>query len=83
MDEAVEIWDDISEWWDDKIGDGNTAQDYLIEPTRERLLGLRPGQRVLDIACGAGRFTRRMADKGAEITAVDHSAKFIERAGAV
>ena len=80
VDETVEIWDDISGWWDDKIGDGNTAQDYLIEPTQERLLDLKPGERLLDVACGAGRFTRRMADRGAKITAVDHSANFIERA---
>ena len=80
LEEAVEIWDEISEWWDDKIGDGNTAQDYLIEPTQERLLGLEPGERVLDIACGAGRFTRRMADHDAKITAVDHSRNFIKRA---
>ncbi len=80
LEEAVEIWDEISEWWDDKIGDGNTAQDHLIEPTQERLLALERGTRVLDIACGAGRFTRRMADRGAKITAIDHSSVFIERA---
>ncbi len=80
LDEAVEIWDEISSWWDDKIGDGNTAQDYLIEPTQERLLALERGSKVLDIACGAGRFTRRMADRGAKITAIDHSSVFIERA---
>ena len=80
IDEAVEIWDDISGWWDDKIGDGNTAQDYLIEPTQERLLDLKPGERLLDVACGAGRFARRMADRGAKVTAVDHSVNFIERA---
>ena len=78
LDEAVEIWDEISGWWDDKIGDGNTAQDYLIEPTQERLLALEHGSKVLDIACGAGRFTRRMADRGAKITAIDHSSVFIE-----
>lgn len=82
LSEAVEIWDEISGWWDDTIGDGNTAQDYLIEPTQERLLELRRGERVLDIACGAGRFTRRMADNGAIITAVDHSKNFIKRARA-
>ena len=80
LDEAVEIWDEISEWWDDRIGDGNEAQDYLIEPTQELLLNLQPGNRVLDIACGAGRFTRRMADLGAHITAFDHSQNFIRRA---
>ena len=78
LDEAVEIWDEIAGWWDDKIGDGNTAQDYLIEPTQERLLDLHPGERVLDIACGAGRFTRRMADRGANIVAFDHSRVFIQ-----
>ena len=74
------VWDNIAEWWDDKIGDGNSFQDYLIEPSQERLLELRPDERVLDIACGAGRFTRRMASRGVSILAFDHSEKFIERA---
>ena len=80
VDEAVEIWDEISDWWDERIGDGNTAQDYLIEPTQERLLDLNPGEHVIDIACGAGRFTRRMADMGAKVVALDHSQSFIELA---
>ena len=74
------VWDGIAEWWDDQIGDGNNFQDYLIEPATERLLSLQPGEHVLDIACGAGRFTRRMAALGAAITAIDHSEKFIRRA---
>lgn len=80
LDEAVEVWDEIAGWWDDQIGDGNTAQDFLIEPTQERLLDLKPGEQVLDVACGAGRFTRRMAETGAKIVAFDQSRKFIERA---
>ena len=59
--ETTPVWDNIAEWWDDTIGGGNAFQDYLIEPSQERLLELKPGERVLDIACGAGRFTRRMA----------------------
>ncbi len=74
------VWDKLAEWWDDTIGDGNAFQDYLIEPSQERLLALKPGERVLDIACGAGRFTRRMARQGVSILAFDHSEKFIERA---
>ena len=78
--QTTEIWNALAGWWDDKIGDGNDFQDYLIEPTTERLLELKPGELVLDIACGAGRFARRMAIHGARIVAIDHSEMFIRRA---
>jgi SAM-dependent methyltransferase len=74
------VWDELADWWDAAIGGGNATQDLLVEPTQERLLELRSGQKVLDIACGAGRFTRRMAGLGAEIVAFDHSERFIARA---
>jgi 2-polyprenyl-3-methyl-5-hydroxy-6-metoxy-1,4-benzoquinol methylase len=73
-------WDALAEWWDDKIGEGNRTQDELLEPNQLRLLELKPGQRVLDIACGAGRFARRMAAAGALVTAFDQSERFVARA---
>ena len=75
-----EVWDRLAEWWDDRIGDGNPTQELLLEPNTERMLDLQPGERVLDIACGAGRFARRMAALGAEVVAFDHSERFIARA---
>jgi 2-polyprenyl-3-methyl-5-hydroxy-6-metoxy-1,4-benzoquinol methylase len=77
---TASVWDSLADWWDAAIGGGNATQDLLVEPTQERLLDLRSGQIVLDIACGAGRFTRRMAALGAEIVAFDHSERFIARA---
>jgi SAM-dependent methyltransferase len=77
---TTEIWDRLAEWWDDAIGDGNATQDLLIEPTTERLLNLRRGERVLDVACGAGRMARRMADAGAHVVAVDGAERFLARA---
>jgi 2-polyprenyl-3-methyl-5-hydroxy-6-metoxy-1,4-benzoquinol methylase len=74
------VWDHLADWWDDAIGAGNPTQDELIEPTQERLLALSPGERVLDIACGAGRFTRRMAAAGATVVAFDHAERFVARA---
>jgi len=77
---AVQAWDRLAEWWDDKIGDGNEFQDYLIEPATERSLALKSGEQVLDIACGAGRFARRMASMGAVVTAIDQAERFLNRA---
>ena len=79
-DRTREVWDRLAEWWDDRIGDGNPTQELLLEPNTERMLELQPGERVLDIACGAGRFARRMAALGAEVVAFDHSDRFIARA---
>lgn len=79
-DATAEVWDSLAEWWDDAIGGGNPFQDLLIEPVQQRLLEISPGEELLDIACGAGRFTRRMAAAGARIVAFDHAARFIARA---
>jgi 2-polyprenyl-3-methyl-5-hydroxy-6-metoxy-1,4-benzoquinol methylase len=79
-DENLEIWNANAAWWDDCIGDGNVFQTDLIEPASERLLAISPGDQILDVACGAGRFARRMADLGGRVIAIDNSTEFIERA---
>ena len=78
--ETAPVWERLAGYWDDTIGEGNGFQDYLVEPYSEMLLELKSGERVLDIACGGGRFTRRMAAQDVTVLAVDHSAEFIERA---
>lgn len=78
--ETYEIWNSNADWWADRIGEGNRFQLEILNPPTERLLDLRPGERVLDIACGNGPFSRRMARAGAEVVAFDFSERFIERA---
>lgn len=73
-------WDANARWWDDRIGDGNDFQALLIEPATERLLDVGVGDVILDVACGAGRFARRMAERGATIVAFDYSLEFVARA---
>ena len=79
-DENRRIWNVNARWWDDRIGDGNDFQTLLIEPATERLLDIVAGDTILDAACGAGRFARRMAELGARVVAFDQSAEFIARA---
>jgi 2-polyprenyl-3-methyl-5-hydroxy-6-metoxy-1,4-benzoquinol methylase len=79
-DASLAIWERLAGWWDDAIGEGNEFQRKLIMPTTDRLLALRAGENVLDIACGNGNYARRLARLGAKIVAFDGSAIFIARA---
>ncbi|HEY2592968.1 MAG TPA: class I SAM-dependent methyltransferase [Chloroflexota bacterium] len=79
---ARETWDRKAEFWDSRMGDGNRFQRELIGPASEELLGVRPGELILEIACGNGVFSRRMADLGARVVATDFSARFLELARA-
>jgi SAM-dependent methyltransferase len=44
------------------------------------MLAIGPGDRVLDVACGTGAFTRLFAAEGAEVTGVDASRTMLEQA---
>ena len=69
-----QMWDRMAAWWDQKQGEeGNRWHRLLIEPIFERVIGDVGGLRVLEIACGNGRLARRMARRGAKVTAVDAS----------
>ncbi|HEY8241700.1 MAG TPA: class I SAM-dependent methyltransferase, partial [Kiritimatiellia bacterium] len=83
VDRSREAWNRIGAWWDVQIGDeGNPATVQTLLPVTERLLDARAGEEILDVACGNGWFSRRIARGGAQVTAVDFSSVFIERAKA-
>src|SRR2546430_4927157 len=47
-----------------------------------RLLELRPGMSVLDLACGHGELANLLAARGCRVTGLDFSAVFLDRARA-
>ncbi|MGE8203266.1 class I SAM-dependent methyltransferase [Heyndrickxia sp. NPDC080065] len=74
-------WQENAEFWDDYMGESsNRFHRELIRPYTEKLLDVKKGQMILDIACGNGNFSRRLAELGAMVTAFDYSPKMIERA---
>jgi 2-polyprenyl-3-methyl-5-hydroxy-6-metoxy-1,4-benzoquinol methylase len=76
--ESRAIWDANAEAWDQRIGGGGGWQTILVFPTIEQLLVIQPTERVLDIACGNGQFSHRLAELGASVVASDFSPRLIE-----
>ncbi len=77
-----ETWDRKAAFWDEQVGDGNLFQRVLTGPAVERLLDVQPGEVILEIACGNGVVSRRLASLGAHVVATDFSAAFLARARA-
>ncbi|HVT88309.1 MAG TPA: methyltransferase domain-containing protein [Tepidisphaeraceae bacterium] len=76
--ETHDVWNRIARWWDNEIGEGNDFQKTLIMPATDRLLEPKPGQTILDIACGNGNYARQMAQTGACVIACDFSDEFLQ-----
>ena len=74
-------WNENAEYWDDYMGEqSNQFHRELIRLHTEKLLNVDEGQSILDIACGNGNFSRRLAELGTNVVAIDYSSKMIERA---
>lgn len=76
-EEIRTAWNRNAAFWDERMGEGNDFVEALIWPATERLLQLRAGERVLDIACGNGLTSRRLAALGAKVVAFDFAEEMI------
>jgi 2-polyprenyl-3-methyl-5-hydroxy-6-metoxy-1,4-benzoquinol methylase len=74
-----DAWEANAEVWNARLGDeGNDFFNVLCWPALRFCLGVKPDQYILDIACGNGLTSRRLAAPGAHVTAFDFSANLIE-----
>ncbi len=74
-------WEALSNWYDEKQGEtGDLWHRALIDPALLRLIGDPNGKDLLDLGCGNGYLSRRLARQGGRVTAVDSSPRMIENA---
>jgi len=65
-------WGKSAKWYDELLEkEEGTFQKELILPNLIRLLEIKRGQKILDLACGQGFFARAFQKAGAEVTGVD------------
>ncbi|MGC2288682.1 MAG: class I SAM-dependent methyltransferase [Thermoplasmata archaeon] len=76
--------DGFGAWYDERQGDtGDLWHRTLIDPGLFARVGsVAPGTRILDLGCGNGYISRRLARAGAVVVGVDRSAELVERARA-
>jgi len=73
-----DAWDANAEVWDARMGDeGNDFFQILQWPVIASFLNVKPDTHILDIACGNGLTSRKIAELGASVTAFDFSSELI------
>ncbi len=74
-------WDSVASWYDQLVGEhGSEYHRQVVLPGTMRLLGLKPQERFVDVACGQGVLCRLAHRQGARAVGVDAAAELIRAA---
>lgn len=74
-------WNSVAGWYDELLTtDPDSYQSKVITPNLVRVLDLKKGEQVLDLACGQGYFANLFWKSGANVVASDLSKRLIETA---
>lgn len=75
---APTSWGGVAKWYDETVEEKGSYQQDLILPNLLRLMDIKTGETVLDLACGQGLFSREFAKAGAKVVASDISKELVE-----
>ncbi len=78
-DSSTNCWGKVGFEWIEKAQTNDFRMFYIMPWTLE-LLGDISGLKILDLGCGEGGYSRKMAERGADVTAVDCSEMAIDYA---
>src|SRR4051812_19962277 len=74
-------WSGVAEWYDRLVGDeGSEYHRHVVLPGTLKLLDVKAGERVIDVACGQGVLCRMLSERGCEVTGIDAAEPLIRAA---
>lgn len=73
-------WNSSAEAWIRFVDSGDPNRTHLLDPVMLKLCGEVRGKSVLDVGCGEGRFCRMLAERGAQVTGLEPTARLLEEA---
>jgi len=78
MDKSTS-WGKVAGWYNNLIEkDEDSYQNKLILPNLIRLVEAKRGELIVDLACGQGFFSRKLAKSGARLIGIDISPELID-----
>jgi ubiquinone/menaquinone biosynthesis C-methylase UbiE len=70
-------WGNVADWYAKYLEDPDNYQSQVIAPNLIRLLEIKPGDMIVDLACGSGFFSEIFHAQGARVIGVDIAQKLI------
>ncbi len=70
-------WGKVASWYDQTVLKPDSYQQTVLLPNLQRLIAPRPGQTILDLACGQGLFAGAFAAAGATVLGADIAPELI------
>ncbi|MEK7590136.1 MAG: class I SAM-dependent methyltransferase [Patescibacteria group bacterium] len=75
---AKTSWGEVAEWYQQLLSGEGTYQKEVILPNLLRLLEIKKGEVILDLACGPGFFTNEFSKQGAKVIGADIAFELIK-----
>ena len=74
-------WGGVADWYDSYLETNKDSyQEKVIAPNLLRILDIKKGMKIADLACGQGFFSRKFKGVGAVVTGIDISEELIGQA---
>ena len=70
-------WGNVADWYGNHVAGKDSYHQKVILPNLLRLLDIKKGMSVLDVACGSGFFTQEFAKAGASAQGIDISPELV------